>query len=82
MPMHFLHPFSLSAKVCCWWWLVVAVSLSLFCEDDDVGNSKRPEIYLFLIFFLLAFNIIDIETLLKMIKMNVEEKGEKRKREK
>ena len=75
MPMHFLHPFSLSAKVCCWWWLVVAVSLSLFCEDDDVGNSKRQK-FIFLIFFCWRLTF-DIETLL-----NVEEKGEKRKREK
>ena len=53
MPMHFLHPFSLSAKVCCWWWwLVVAVSLSLFCEDDDVGNSKRQKFIYFDIFFV------------------------------
>ena len=32
------------------------LSLSLFCEDDDVGNSKRQK-FIFLIFFLLAFNI-------------------------
>ena len=77
MPMHFLHPFSLSAKVCCCcWWLVVAVSLSLFCEDDDVGNSKRQKFIYFDIFFCWRLTF-DIETLL-----NVEEKGEKRKREK
>ena len=35
------------------WW---SRSLSLFCEDDDVGNSKRQK-FIFLIFFLLAFNI-------------------------
>lgn len=68
MPMHFLHPFSLSAKVCCWWWLVVAVSL--FCEEDDVGNSKRKNfVFIFSIFFCLRL-------------LNVEDKGEKRKREK
>lgn len=64
----FIFFFSLAAKVCWWWWLVVAVSL--FCEEDDVGNSKRKNfVFIFSIFFCLRL-------------LNVEDKGEKRKREK
>ncbi len=46
------------------------VAVSLFCEEDEVGNSRRERI-LYSFFDIFLFEIVQLE-----------DKGEKRKREK
>ena len=47
------------------------VAVSLFCEEDEVGNSRRERI-LYSFFDIFLFEIVE----------QLEDKGEKRKREK